>query len=220
MKIKVVRSQRKTIAMQVCADATLKIRAPIWVEESTIRKFLHKHESWIKKKKSEIRKRQKNNPEKHYCDGELFLFLGKYYPLQRVRQQQDPLQLKGGHFLLGTDIDNPKAVFKQWYFQKATEKITQWVEWYAQKYHFNVHKVKISNAQKQWGSCTPLNNLHFSWRLMMAPESIIRYVVVHELVHLRERNHSRLFWSKVQGIFPDYKQCRQWLKRNGYLLHL
>ncbi len=82
-----------------------------------------------------------------------------------------------------------------------------------------IHRsIKITSAKKRFGSCSPNGSLNFSWRLMMAPLNIIDYVVVHELVHIEERNHSKNFWNKVRIILPDYKQSEKWLKDNSQLL--
>lgn len=89
-----------------------------------------------------------------------------------------------------------------------------------QKRDFKYNKVNITNAQRRWGSCSAKGNLNFSWRLIMASLSVIDYVIVHELVHLEEKNHGRSFWTKVKLLMPDYKKHEDWLKKNGYLLTL
>ena len=80
--------------------------------------------------------------------------------------------------------------------------------------------MKITNALKTWGSCSHQGNLNFTWRLIMAPLNVIDYVVVHELIHLDEKNHSRIFWDKVEILIPEYKGYKEWLKKNGHLLKL
>ena len=80
--------------------------------------------------------------------------------------------------------------------------------------------LKFNNAQKRWASCSPKNNLNFSWRLIMAPIGVVDYVVVHELVHLEEKNHSKEFWRKVKVLLPQYERYERWLKKYGYLLRL
>jgi predicted metal-dependent hydrolase len=92
------------------------------------------------------------------------------------------------------------------------------VDWFASAHGFEHHGVRVTAARKQWGSCGPKGNLRFAWRLVMAPPSIIDSVVVHELVHLRYRNHSSRFWGKVQSILPDFRQREAWLKEYDHLL--
>jgi predicted metal-dependent hydrolase len=85
---------------------------------------------------------------------------------------------------------------------------------------FEPGKLRISSARTRWGSCSRQGTLSFTWRLVMAPEEVIDYVVVHELCHLRHLNHSKAFWGLVEGILPDYKVRRAWLKRHGERLQL
>jgi hypothetical protein len=102
----------------------------------------------------------------------------------------------------------------------AYEKISERVEWYAKMRGFKYNKINITNAQRKWGSCSYLGNLNFPWRLVMAPLSVIDYVVAHELVHLEDKSHSKSFWTKVKMLLSDYEKSKDWLKKNGYLLRL
>ena len=110
-------------------------------------------------------------------------------------------------------------LFEQWYRQQARTVFTERVELYAQKYGFEYAKIRISSARTRWGSCSSKGTLSFTWRLVMAPLEIVDYVVVHELSHLREHNHSKAFWAQVAAILPDYKSRRKWLKVNGTNFH-
>jgi predicted metal-dependent hydrolase len=116
----------------------------------------------------------------------------------------------------------PKAreVFIEWYKKAAYEKILERVEWYLQKTGLKYKEVKITNAQKRWGSCSHSGNLNFPWKLVMAPLPVIDYIVIHELVHLEVKNHTRTFWTKVKKLMPEYEKFEDWLKKNGYLLKL
>ena len=136
-------------------------------------------------------------------------------------EQETALKLGNGFCLSRELLPNARQVFIQWYKEKAHEKISERVEWYAQKRGFKYNKINITNAQKRWGSCSSSKrNLNFSWRLIMAPLSVVDYVVVHELVHLVEKNHTKMFRNKVKMLMPNYEKRKEWLKRNGYLLRL
>lgn len=217
---KVIRSKRKTISLQVSDDATLIVRAPFEVSEKIINRVILKHSNWIKKKKKEIQLRDIKFSKKEFVNGEGFLYLGNYYRLRLVENQKTPLNFENEFFLSKEYLAQAKDVFIDWYRERAYEKISERVKWYAQKRGFKYNKINITNAQKRWGSCSCLNNLNFSWRLIMAPLSVIDYVVVHELVHLVEKNHSRAFWNKVKMLMTDYKKHQEWLKKNGHLLRL
>jgi len=217
---KIIRSKRKTIALQIIDDATLIVRAPFDVSEETIKRVVAKHIKWIEQKKKEILTRDPKFKPKEFVNGEGFLYLGRYYKLTIVKEQEQPLIFNNGFFLLRDYQPVAKQLLIDWYKERAYEKISQRVEWYAKKGGFVFNKINITNANKRWGSCSLKGNLNFSWRLIMAPISVIDYVVVHELCHLEERNHSRRFWIKVKMLMPNYETSRDWLKNYGYLLRL
>ena len=112
------------------------------------------------------------------------------------------------------------SVFEAWYKKQARAVITERVDFYAAKYGFEVEKIRISSARTRWGSCSAKKTLSFTWRIVMAPPEVIDYLVVHELCHLRELNHSRSYWSLVESIMPGYRSARKWLKVNGGKLKL
>ena len=85
---------------------------------------------------------------------------------------------------------------------------------YAKKMGVTFEKIRLNSANTRWGSCGPQGNLSFNWRLIQAPTEVLDYVVVHELSHLIERNHSARFWRKVEEYCPDYRSARRWLKEN------
>ncbi len=80
-------------------------------------------------------------------------------------------------------------------------------------------KISLRDPRSRWGSCNSDGNLMFSWRLMLAPPEVLRYVVAHEVAHLREMNHSKAFWAEVAGLMPNYTPPRRWLTQNGAQLH-
>jgi len=217
---KIIRSKRKTISLQVSDDATLIVRAPFKVNEEIINRVILKHSNWIEKKKKEMQLRDVKFSKKEYVNGEGFLYLWNYYRLRLVENQETPLNFKNGFYLSKEYLANAEEIFIDWYKEKAYEKISERVKWYAQKRGFKYNKISITNAQKRWGSCSCCNNLNFSWRLIMAPLPVVDYVIVHELVHLDEKNHSKTFWNKVKMLITDYKKHQEWLKKSGHLLRL
>jgi len=217
---KIIRSNRKTIALQITENSTLIVKAPINVDEKTIWDVIQKHRKWIDKRKKEIEARDLKVLPKEFVSGEGFLYLGRYYKLHIVENQDFPLKFENGFYLSRSALPEAKNVFIDWYKKAAYEKILERVNWWAQKRDFKYNKVNITNAQRRWGSCSAKGNLNFSWRLIMAPLSVIDYVIVHELVHLEEKNHGKAFWTKVKMLMPDYKKHEEWLKKNGYLLNI
>lgn len=98
---------------------------------------------------------------------------------------------------------------------QAVEYIPKRVKYYAEKENFVYNKITIKNLVSRWGSCSTKGNLNFNCLLMLTPDYVIDYIVVHELCHLREMNHSEKFWTEVEKIMPDYQRAEFWLKQNG-----
>ncbi|BBJ28607.1 M48 family metallopeptidase [Athalassotoga saccharophila] len=217
---KIIRSKRKTIELQITDNVALIVRAPFGMDEKKIFDVIKKHSKWIDNKKKEIEARDPKVLKKEFVNGEGFLYLGKYYKLYIVDNQKIPLKFENGFYLSRDYLDKAKEVFIDWYKKEAFIKISERVNWYAKKSNLKYKKVNITYAQKRWGSCSLNGNLNFSWKLIMAPVSVIDYVIVHELAHLEERNHGKNFWVKVKMLMPDYKKHADWLKKNGYSLNL
>jgi len=217
---KIIRTKRKTIALHMTDDATLIVKAPFNANDETIMGVVLKHKKWIEQKKREIETRDPKFSPKEFVNGEGFLYLGRYYRLKIVDDQEVPLKFENEFYLSRNALPQAKEVFIGWYKKTAYEKISERVKWYAQKRGFKYNMVNITNAQKRWGSSSSNKNLNFPWRLIMAPLLVIDYVVIHELVHLEEKNHTRAFWNKVKMLMPGYKKYKDWLKKNGYLLKL
>jgi len=112
-----------------------------------------------------------------------------------------------------------KALEKR-YRQAAREYIPSRVAYYERIIGVTHDSIRIRDQKTRWGSCSAKGNLNFNWRLMLAPPRVLDYVVVHELCHRKEMNHSKAFWNAVETVLPDYKQLKKWLKDNGHSLVL
>ena len=222
---KLVRSKRKTLSLIVETDGTLTVRAPLRMKETDMRHFIEVKSDWIKRKQASVQKEA--GVPRQYVDGESFLYLGKEVPLRLVpaegprRGDRKPALVMDGIFKLAKSAQSrAESVFEAWYKKQARAVLTERAEFYARKFGFKVERIRISSARTRWGSCSAKGTLSFTWRLVMAPPEVIDYVVVHELCHLKELNHSKTFWAQVEAILPGYKSTRKWLKHNGAKLHL
>ena len=101
------------------------------------------------------------------------------------------------------------------YRELARMVIGQRVSWFAAKMGVTYGRISIRAQKTRWGSCSSRGNLNFNWKLILMPPEILDYVVVHELAHRKQMNHSKLFWAEVERILPDYERRRRWLKENG-----
>ena len=222
MQIKIdnlIRSKRRTIALIVERDGSLTVRAPKRAAAVEIESFIHEKAGWIFRTQEKI-KSSIVIPNKQFVSGENFLYLGIEYELRLVPPQRPVLKFDGGFTLGHSAQPRGEQAFIRWYKQRAFSIISERVGLFSQEYGFTPKQVKISSARTRWGSCSPDGTLNFTWRLVMAPLEVVDYVVVHELVHLRVKNHSSRFWGEVEKIMPGYKERRTWLRVHGERLNL
>lgn len=216
---RLIRSRRRTIALIVQNDGGVVVRAPLRAPEEVIRQFVESKAEWIRKQQGRAR-RLAAALARDYVDGETFLFLGQAYPLKIVPPRRPALRLTDCFELARPAQPQAEAVFIRWYRARAAEILPERVRLLAARYGCRPGGVRITSARTRWGSCSVRGTLSFPWRLVMAPPTVIDYVIVHELAHLEIRNHSPKFWARVAEWMPDYKQQVAWLRRNGRLLTL
>ena len=216
----IIRSNRKSFGLEIKPDGRLIVRAPRAATRAQIEDILAKKSRWITKTQTRLAKQFPALKPKTFIPGETFWYLGEEYSLRLTDRQRPPLDLEGTFNLSRAAQDRAKAVFIEWY-REETRAITQHlIETYAKTYGFKIKNVRITSARTRWGSCSGKNNVNFTYRLSMAPLKVIEYVVVHELVHLKIRNHSKKYWDAVEKIRPDYQADRAWLKKHGAHLTL
>jgi predicted metal-dependent hydrolase len=215
---RIIRSRRRTLALIVERDGKVVVRAPLRTPETLIRQFVQDHADWVVKKQAQLRQ-QPPLPVKRYVDGESFLYLGQPHPLAIVERLRPGLALENGRFLLSKSAHSSATdLFTRLYKKLAQEYIFARTKILAQKYGFTYKKLRITSARTRWGSCSSTGTVSFAWRLVMAPPEVIDYVIVHELVHLKIKNHSKKFWGGVAELMPAYKKHVDWLKKNGKFL--
>lgn len=217
---RIIRSKRKTLALEIAPDASLIVRAPVKVSLEYIQETVFKKRLWIQAKQKEAFRKYRGSVPKEFSNGEEFLYLGERYPLAVVDKGGSAFSFDDEFILLRDYLDRARNMFIQWYKKEAYRLIKERIEFYSVSSGLRFNSFKITSARKRWGSCTSKNNLNFNWRLAMAPLEIIDYVVVHELVHITEKNHSKRFWLKVNALFPAFKKCRKWLRDNGHMMQV
>jgi hypothetical protein len=153
-------------------------------------------------------------------EGEIFLFLGRHYPLHILQNSNITIERSDKLYVSSTLLPDIKNQIKRWYRQEAHKEIPARCMWFCMKTGHVPTTIRITDARQRWGSCTHKGGLNFSWRLIQAPLDIVDYVVVHELVHISQPDHSRKFWNKVRDILPDYERRRKWLRENERLLKI
>lgn len=218
LSYKLVRSRRRSVALTVARDATLTVRAPLRTPIGFIESFLEEKLEWIRKTLTKVQE-QTRERERRYEDGETFWYLGERYPLRVSEEATSPLTFSKGEFVMARSFHSrAKDVFSWWYKRVAKKILLERVRFFARENNLSYKTIKVNSARTRWGSCSGKGNLNFSFRLVMAPLSVIDYVVVHELAHLAHKNHSKTFWRAVSVMLPTFETERRWLKKNGHVL--
>lgn len=206
------RSFRRSIAIHISQKGEVIVKAPRFVSDKIIQQFLDEKEDWIKKTLEKVVKRKIE--KKRFEEGERFLFLG----VSKRLTFYDGIEI----FIKGEYLYFPKAMrirakkeLESWYKKQAQTLISQRLLKKAEEVQASFTNVFFSDTKSKWGTCFADNTLQFNWRLIMAPLMVVDYVVIHELVHTTEKNHSDKFWRKVRLFTPAYKQHRKWLNENG-----
>lgn len=176
--IEVIRSKRKTLAIEIRPDMRVVVRAPEKIPQNEIMKFVEVKQNWIKKHLVQM-----------------------YFKAEEIKKQKKEPAL--------TNADIEKLC------QKALSVIPDKVKYYAEIMGVTYGRITIRNQKTRWGSCSSKGNLNFNCLLMLMPDKVLDYVVVHELCHLKQMNHSKKFWKEVERYMPDYKNYKKWLNENG-----
>ena len=211
------RKRKKTISLQISNNSEVTICAPHFTPAGEINRFVRENQNWIQRTiQKQISLRTK---EKEYTTGELFYYLGESFPLEVFFEENARKGLvfwRDRFYLNSPDaaVDG-MSFFISWYKKKAREYLNERVEFFSRQLSLQPRQVKITSAGQRWGSCSEDNNLSLSFRLIMAPPAVIDYVVVHELMHIREKSHSSRFWELIEAVMPEYKTHRHWLKEES-----
>lgn len=211
--------KRHTLALVIDHDANLIVHAPLHASLNYIEKIVRQKTSWIEKKMQEISMRPKS-VKKKFFENEEFLYLGKKYRLRLTDELEIKLGENGELFFPRVFLWRAKMRMTDWYKKQALKEILLKVGEISRKLNLDYLSVKISNAKKNWGSCGPKNSLNFNWRLIMTPCFVMDYVIIHELMHIVEKNHSRNFWKNVSVVMPRYSEAQKYLKQNQQEINL
>lgn len=213
----VKRSQRKTLSIYLERDGTISVLAPEHFTDEEIHAIVRRKNFQLYKHLAERDELNATRSLREVVNGETFPYLGRNYRLQLVDAQPVPLLLKEGYFCLKrTDKGKALDIFKEFYRAKGIPRITKRVGYFRERMGVETGQVRVMDLQHRWASCSvATGDLNFHWKCMMAPLSILDYIIVHEMAHLKFDNHSDAFWNEVDKIIPDYRERKQWLRVNG-----
>lgn len=215
-----IRSDRKTISIYVEPDGKIVVRAPIKTEITKIRNIVETKKNWIYESMSEFKILNKTKAQRIFVDGEGFLYLGKSYRLKIINESKKPLTFKGGYFILKEKYTlQARELFIKFYKKNGKDFISDRVAYFSKKIGVVPESINIRKLGNRWASRTK-KGLNFHWKLLMAPISIIDYIIVHELAHFIIGNHSPEFWEIVESLIPDFVERKNWLRLNGASLDI
>jgi predicted metal-dependent hydrolase len=217
------KKRKRTLSLRIMQDGRVIMQVPYRTSQEEIDSFFEAKTAWVKKKLLERESRVQRDAVKPiaFIPGERFLYLGEWYPLefQNTNGSRIPLSLSWGTFVLDeTRAEQARDFFIKWYKAEAKRLLADRVNYYSNNLVLSPKSIRITSALLRYGSCSPDNKLSFSWRLVMTPLAVMDYVIIHELMHIKEKNHSARFWGLVESAMPDYKKHRHWLRDHGHLL--
>jgi predicted metal-dependent hydrolase len=218
LNYKVVFSKRKTLTITVERDRSVVVTAPEGTSPEKIRQVVESRKLWIFEKTRHAQKYSPlpHPPGKELVSGESLPYLGRQYRIE-LTDDEGTIRFEQ-KFLIPRSLVNQSEVFRKWFMAKAEEKILPRVALHARNLGVTYKQAKIGDGKYRWGSCTPNDNVIFNWRLIKAPMFVIDYVVVHELAHLVESNHTPEFWNIVKAQAPTMEKAKAWLQKYGALL--
>lgn len=222
---------KKDITISVEYMEGVTVIAPPNVGIKDLETILYNKAPWILEKWCSFEEISQPPQPKEYVSGEKFPYLGRHYRLKVYKStvtQTPSLSFKHSRFIadIPSRFTDPERrehlyqLFKQWYIRNGHSRIKERLKIYCPRLGVTPVKFELKEQKLRWGSCTKEGAIYVNWRIVMAPMSVIDYVVVHELAHLIHPNHSADYWQVVRSIMPDYEQRKEWLRINGPKLQL
>jgi predicted metal-dependent hydrolase len=217
---------RQTTDIVIERDGVITVRPPKRMTPEQVDEIVFSKRIWIYRNLAEWRELNSTRVIREWVSGESFLYLGSNYRLQLVADQDEPLKLKDGRFCLLRSVvesgghEAAHQAFETFYKNKGLSRIQRRVTFFAAKVGVAAGSVQIKDLGYRWASCTNNGDLHFHWKCLMAPLTIIDYIIVHELCHLHHRDHSEAFWNEVDKVLADYRERKDWLRVRGVELDL
>lgn len=211
-----ISSRAKRLSLRVI-NGEVVVTVPKRHSKRVVQQFVFEHQDWINKQRQENQKLLKLKEKIRYEDGGKIRYLGEWITLA-LGDVREP-SLNESTLTLSEKFD-VKRQLQGWLIKEAQRVLAEKAAHYANVLGVNVKQVKLGKYKSKWGSAHVCGTIKFSWPIIQAPEKIVDYLVIHELAHLIEMNHSPKFWSIVEALCPTYKQRKKWLKEQGQKLSL
>lgn len=209
-------ARRKHLELIIDRGGELILAAPAEAGDAAMADFVREKKLWLYTKLAEKEAKQQPSTHKEFVSGEGFPYLGRNYRLLIVEDQETPLKLEKGRFqLLASQANQGRELFVRWYSEHARPWISKRMREWAPRLGVTPQGIEIRDLSYRWGSCGKAGTLNFHWATILLPPTIVDYVIVHELAHLIEPNHTPIFWQQVGRVMPDFEQRKRWLGAKG-----
>jgi predicted metal-dependent hydrolase len=217
---------RKTLGLRIDYYGNVEVDAPKGTPEEIVRQFLQEKWDWILLKKREMQERMAGSKQMVYKSGEDLLYLGKSYPIKISHDsnlEQDHVIFEVDHlyiFVQKLEDERIKQALKRFYYQQCKSLVEKSVRAHQVHFKSKPRSIRITDSKANWGTCDSQQQLTFNWKLAMAPQRVLDYVVVHEMCHMVHLNHDRSFWRLVGRIMPDYEEQENWLALSNWKMNV
>jgi len=241
--VSVEKRNRRTFCIKVESSNKIVLLSPKRASKKDIQFVLKRHKKWLDIQIEKKKKMETELQQGQFVSGRHVFLFGSTYQLQIMSGGSDAIFILGKKIVVEvdcrkvidgknvSDISNEEDSdiliqehiqirLTEWYKEMAKEFLAERTIELATRFRFKVNTIRIKSMKTRWGSCSSKNNINLCYRLIMAPKDVIDYVIIHELCHLKEMNHSHNFWRLVASICPTYVDDKNWLKVNGFKLIL
>ena len=223
--------RRRSVEIQVRPEG-VRVLAPEYLAQSWIDEFVLSRRQWIIRKQAELQRRlsliEEQHPQQAFGRGTEILYRHQKLSLAlQFDADQSQVQLSDGllNVAVSRRIRKPpeqaaRGLVETWLRQQAQALFAERVAFWASRMTLFPASIKVKSFRRKWGCCDSKAEVRFNWLLIMAPDTVIDYVIIHELAHLQHMNHSAAFWSLVSRFCPEYKTHQRWLDQHGASLYL
>ncbi len=222
--------RKKTIELVIDFNKGFTVKAPKGMTKEEIIKNLHRKEKWIIINLDRMSDILKNETNKEFVSGEKFLLRGRRYPLKvsKSKKELPSLEFTKSRFkaIVPSQLNEIqyhsmiRPLFIKLYKDRAEKLINERVKKYLKYFDVEPKNIILTELKDKWGSCSKKNQIRYNWRIILANTSIIDYVVVHELSHMIQKNHSDKYWKDLKRILPNYEKQKEWLRTNNDILKI
>ncbi|MDD5018833.1 MAG: SprT family zinc-dependent metalloprotease [Candidatus Omnitrophica bacterium] len=209
--------RKRTISLSIQDDGRITVRFPTRMKIEDAENFVCLKAEWLKRKIAAFRQDPRTHEPQDFYNGKTLPYLGQYFRMRLVEKNEGTdhkeVSFTGDEFILPEGLkEDARDAFLAWYKGASRNILASAIERYSPILNVRPDAIKVSGAKSRWGSCSAKDTLNFSWRIAALPQDIIDYIVVHELAHLKHKNHGPLFWNTVASVIEDYKRRNRWLK--------